>query len=738
LAIAKYKISKGRLYHKSSGRSVSLSSVGGNLSKGIKALKSTSVTTTKRKSSGRSKPKTAGEIIKEWRKEKAPTYETLRKKAIKEMPEPRRKVTRAKPRITAKPKERLPTLKELKKAQPLVYREVPEKEKLKGLTRATRIARQRQLTEKVYGKRFVRGTIYLGTLGVGRGLKGVGDLVLHPKKSAKNIVEFSKAVATQPRTVVRAVYQDFKIDPVGVFAEYYTYSKAISGTAKAVKKSPVGRYVQEELFIRSQPKKLQPSVRSIIKGSKAQEKLNPHKIKSIKKVDFAEVKTLTKAEAKAIGKTIQETDSVVFGSLASRTLSKKKTPIPKDVDLATKSMYSFNKAFIKNLPKKLQKNYKIKGQKIIRIKDSSAIMDVKPISRLIPEKSLLTRKGQIPAVGYAKVLKKTKKSVLPRFVKDKVTGKLKVPTQRIKKVKGIRMTGFGEQTTRKGLGTLQVLIEKNMRRAKDPQSFVIGLEVQLKSLKKLPKTISRTSKIKTISSSLKILKSKEFSKLLDKKVPTLTSKYPLLAKINKAKLKNVQKLPKSKLNKLIEAKMPSKMPFLPKKPSIPSKIPKAPTLKKVPYLPSKLPKKTPSILPPIIPSKMPYIKPSKLPPIKPSKLPPIKPSKIPKPKPSKIPKPKPSKIPISKLPPIKPSKLPPIKPSKLPPIKPSKIPYIKVPIIRVPKVPKVPYIKPITIKKKYKIKKKKLKKKIPVKYTYTMTRAKKRKKLKYFTGVELR
>jgi hypothetical protein len=70
--------------------------------------------------------------------------------------------------------------------------------------------------------------------------------------------------------------------------------------AKATKRSPVGRFVSEEIFISRQPVEIRPAVRNIIKSSKVQEVINPFKIDTIKKVDFAEVKSLTRSEANAL------------------------------------------------------------------------------------------------------------------------------------------------------------------------------------------------------------------------------------------------------------------------------------------------------------------------------------------------------------------------------------------------------------------------------------------------------
>jgi len=138
-----------------------------------------------------------------------------------------------------------------------------------------------------------------------------------------------------------------------------------------------------------------------------------------------------------------------------------------------------------------------------------------------------------------------KLSELPLTTRKAVATALELPTEKIVKVGGIKLIGFGEQTTRKALGTLQVLIEKNVRRAKDPQSFVTGLRVQLQALKQTkPKTpigrFRKNRRVKVLQDSIKLLTSKKFQKLLESKVPTITKQYPVLAKINVSKLKKVK------------------------------------------------------------------------------------------------------------------------------------------------------------------------------------------------------
>jgi len=470
----------------------------------------------------------------------------------------------------------------------------------------------------------LKATAALGLIGVGRGLTNVAQTVLHPVKFVTDTFE-----ALRPKnfvTTIKGQVQELSVDPVGVVAEFYVFGKIFNIAGRGIKKSSVGRYVQEEFYIRYQSAKIakntnipisvvSPIIRAIIKGAKVQEKINPFKLKNIKNVDFFSVKTLNKIEAQALKKTLLETDSVVFGSAGQYILSRGRTPIPKDVDLATVSIREFNTKFLKNIPEKSRVNYVVAGQKIYKKVKTKAqvvdtagaksvrggfldpILDVKPIERLIPNPNFLTGRGGLPVSGYVKKIKgvekfeaitklskdilKIKKDIvkaqiagksikkfssklnelqgklklemkkfkpadIPKVVDRLSTVALEVPTQKIVSVGGIKIVGFGEQTTRKALGTLSVIIEKNIRRAKDPQSFVNNLQVQLSALKRArPKTkISRVlnrRKIKKLSDALKILTSPAFVRLLEKNVKGINQQYPIIGKIDVVKLRKVKK-----------------------------------------------------------------------------------------------------------------------------------------------------------------------------------------------------
>jgi len=518
--------------------------------------------------------------------------------------------------------------------------------------------------------------------------KGVTNAADVTKRTAlfvkENPVMAGIVVASAVSGTAEALWTKFKKDPVEVTISAFLL-KGVK-IPKVAAGTPVGRILLEEKFIRGQPKELRPFVRAIIKGAKAQEKLSPTKIKFLKKINFNVVRDLTKIEAAAVSKALKQTDSFIFGSLPARAISKGKTKIPKDVDLATADKKKFVKAFLDNLPKSVRNNYKIKGEKLLGPKGRE-LFDIKGYDRLRPEQSVFGT-GNLPI--YEAIAKKGKVISLKQSA-------LSVPTQPLVEIGGIKAIGFGEQTTRKALGTLQVLIEKNPKRAKDPAAFVESLKIQLAALKgQIPKgrlgkilNYPKTLKANQLEKSIKLLESPAFSKALNKAVPGTTKEFPIVTKIKQLVKTNTKKINASVKSKL--SKLKGKPKTAPKKAKkVSKKVSKPKTTKKV----KKTPKKTPSKIPK---SKIPKsrIPKSRIPKSK------IPKSKVPK---SKVPKSRTpssktpssktstSKVPSSKTPTGKtlPSKTPPSKtpPSKTPPSKtpPSRIPPSRVPPTQTPPV----------------------------------------------------
>ena len=564
-----------------------------------------------------------------------------------------------------------------------------------------------------------RETIRQATLGVialPTFVLTIARQILTPIKTTKGGIESIKLVGAELKrkqvpTTIKVLAKEFKVDPVGTLVSFRAYGKSLNILGRGIKATPVGAFAARELFLATRiPKEIRPIVRKILTAADVQRKLFPTEIRNIRRVDFSKIKSLTKFEARTFLKTVRDTNSVVYGSAAARFLGGKRLPIPKDLDVATANKNLFIKRFLDNLPRSSRKNYFIRGGKIIRKSNGQAIVDLKLLSGegrvLIPERSILTRKGLLPVIGFVREIKISKGKILPVIKRKPRFGTFEVPTEKLVKVKGIRFTGFGEQTLRKALGTLEVIIGKNKRRSKDPQGLLIALEVQKRALQfkriKFPLSkIFRKRKIRILNDAINLLKSKEFRKLIEKKVPGLTKKYPLVSRINTKNLKKIlplkaKRVAKQSFNKLARKEIlalkteEQKISF----PEIKIKKAKSSRLRKI-EKPSRLP---PSRLPssklrptklPISPSVSNFInQPSKIPGLGKSflRIPPsiTPPSKIP---PSKIP---PSKVPSTILPPsrVPPSKLP---PSRLPPLK-------KVP-------PKIPPFKPVKIPKKTQIKK---------------------------------
>ena len=138
--------------------------------------------------------------------------------------------------------------------------------------------------------------------------------------------------------------------------------------------------------------------------------------------------------------------------------------------MATSNVSEFSKKFIENIPSKYRSDYYLKGQKLYRKSTKTPIFDVKPIERLIPNRTFgKLGRGELPISSAAKKLKLTKRGL--KYNNKPSVDLIGTPTQKMVKVGGIKLTSFGEQTTRKAFGTIQVIIERNFKRAKDPSKF---------------------------------------------------------------------------------------------------------------------------------------------------------------------------------------------------------------------------------------------------------------------------
>jgi len=453
----------------------------------------------------------------------------------------------------------------------------------------------------------------IGSFGLGAAstFVSVGKGVTQPVSTIKGFGSFTASFIKNPIKVgtatVKGVKEQFILNPSYTLGEFFTFGKVFSGVAGATRKSAFGRAVAKEIYILKLPKELQKPTRTLLNAAESQRLINPIPKNTLKKASFFDVKELTVLEAKALAKTLKQTDSVVFGTASARVLSRGKTRTPSDVDFATAKPKDFVKKFVANLPKAQRRNYKLKGAKIFR--NGKDIMDIKDFSKLYPQKSIFTKKGQLPVSGYVLKFDRTKGSYLPTLKRKGIANAFDIETSPVVKVKGINFAGFGEQTTRKTLGTIQVLVEKNIKRKKDVADLLQALKVQLKSLEKSktknPLTKIRNKRaIKNIKAAIKLIQSKNFKKLIAEKLKSPSKKKATkkakkratkkkttkrkttkkkvtkkkVSRAKKTKEKPKKKQSKSKKSKLPKSKLPkSRLPKsrLPKSRLAKSRVPKS-------------------------------------------------------------------------------------------------------------------------------------------------------------------
>jgi len=504
----------------------------------------------------------------------------------------------------------------------------------------------------------------------------------------------------------------YQTNPARFFADFLA-ARGVSVPIGKIK-NVLPRTAKEKLYIAGQNKAYRPYLKEILKSSRIQEKIKPY-IKT-DNIDFRQVKELNIPEADALKKTLQQDKkSFVFGSLASRELSGRKTPVPKDVDIATKDITKFTQKFKENLPKNVKDNYLLLNEKIYRKESGDKyepILDIKTTDKLRPEKNIFTQRGKLPVTGKGirltrktylqdEKIKKVVDDNIEQIQKlkskkertsnkkeineinkkiDKLTSKvadivqertllpkkqatavanniLDIPTKGLEELEGVKLVGLGEQNTRKALGTIQVLIDRAPNRAKDPQSFITGLKVQIDNLKsRKPKTKigqkRKKSRLESLERAYKVLTSKEFQNLLDKRVQGLSDKYPILSNIPVSKIKKVnkkevedtakkfEKYGANSIDDVVESE--SKISTFMSK--FPSKVPKK--LRGT----SKTPEGKPSKTTKTKPSKTPKTKTSGTPKTRPSGTPKTKTSGTPKTRPSGTPKTRPSTKPQSGTP----------------------------------------------------------------------------------------
>jgi hypothetical protein len=669
--------------------------------------------------------------------------------------------------------KQLRTPQMLVQTSPITQRGIPQSQKFpKTVGQDTRsklqivASRIRQASEQQkkaqpesFGKRFAEGTVGQFGLGVASGVATLAVAVSRPKETTQQIGQFTKQFVKNPikvsTEIVRGTATDLVLNPAFTLGEFFTFGKTINTVAKATQKSSLGRAISKEMYIRQLPKEIQKPARVLINSAEKQRLINPIPKKDISKVGFFDVKELNKVEAQALQRTLKQTDSVVFGTASARVLSGQKTRLPADVDLATAKPKQFVQQFVKNLPPNQRNLYKIKGAKLYR--GNKPIMDIKDFSKLYPQKSLFRKKGELPVSGYVLKLDRKKGSLLPTIKRKGISDAFTIPTSPVVKVKGINFAGFGEQTTRKALGTIQVLVENNIKRAKDLADLVSALKVQLRALQKV-KTINPIKKfqnkraITAIQKALKLLQSKSFKELFNKKVRIGELKGQIGALTKQSRRKGLSSAKKSKISKDIArlraelanlergatqkarivdrtrqrltprvarvarprrlVKRVSKARLVRTKPKVSAKPIRRITSRRITLAKRKTQRLSrPRKLRRTRRSRLPTRKPSRLPKARVSRLPAsrLARSRIPKSrlKPSRVPASRlgTSRVPASRLPPsrLPPSKLP---PSKLPP---SRLPPSRLPPSRLPPTRRsgrlVPPVKEPPVKIRPKLKK---------------------------------
>lgn len=440
------------------------------------------------------------------------------------------------------------------------------------------------------------------------------QLLLGTKEAVKSPGEFAifggGVVGGIALAQAKGIKKEFKESP-GLFVGKTVTELALGGVAlgeaEAVfKATKFGRrFFEEPRFVSKVPKDLKKTTKVILETARLGEVAKP----PLRTIRFKEIKTLSPIEARAVKQTLLElgpSKTLVFGSAAGRAAGLK--TIPKDIDIGVKSISEFKKVLGRK-------------SKELGIKSPSAKLDVKDIGRLTPERTLL-------GLGPGRLPTPTPRGIPPVLI----------PTKKPKIVEGIKITAFGEQLQRKGLGSLQVVLEKSPRRAKDPAAFVESLKLAKVTIEKVkPLTpiglVIQRRRVKKLGKGIEFLESPSFRKTLKATQPAALGKFPKLPRVKAKPI--TPTIPTKEGPKGIAPTRPSGLPKVTKPSKIPDFIGK----------PSKLPSTLSSQLKGSkfgrsvlgiskIPSKVPSVfKPSKIPPTKipPSKVPPsiIKTPKVP-------------------------------------------------------------------------------------------------------------
>ena len=228
-----------------------------------------------------------------------------------------------------------------------------------------------------------------------------------------------KIISTAPgrKQLVKALETQLRTDPVALLVEFWAFGKILGLAGKGLKKIPLTRYLQEEWYLLKQPANVRPFMRQIIKSSKVQEKFNPNKIGAATSADILQIEKLSAIEAQALAKAIDATGAIRVGnSFMTKLLGKQ----ARGLTLATENITNFNRLFISNLPKSLQRQYIIRGGQLVRKASKTNLTKKIPnnvitrnLKRVKVKVSLKPKAKLKVAAAKAKISKAARKAAKP-------------------------------------------------------------------------------------------------------------------------------------------------------------------------------------------------------------------------------------------------------------------------------------------------------------------------------------
>ena len=270
--------------------------------------------------------------------------------------------------------------------------------------------------------------------GAARGILGVIELGIAGGKAARGEIKLDpKKIPAVIGTAVLATGKSFVTDPVGTAVEFYTFGRVlrvlgrVTKTGVKAKETPVSQTIKEKAFKSSLPKQIKSKVNKLFRSNEFKKVINPKKIKVLPSVDIVEATRLSRPEVKALSKTFKGSDTIVIDKVP-----KTKAPL-----IVTEDLRVFNRKFLSQLPKQIRRNYKIRGNSIVRL-DGTILFRRRSLSNLFPSGKLSsflkTKGGKRILIRLKPELKsklELKKVQLAREV-SKVKRKVGVPLKKVK------------------------------------------------------------------------------------------------------------------------------------------------------------------------------------------------------------------------------------------------------------------------------------------------------------------